>query len=215
MIMKRALLAIGALFLGAHCAFAACATKDVIFADEFNDALGGWTQGPGITIANGIATLSVRKGFGAKIILNNSFVLRDGHICVVATFPNLEQARKGDAPSLGIAFGATDYAHYYAFQVSAVGTYTLTRNNNEKSMQVIDWTNAPALKNGLGTQNQIEVTIDKGVATLFINGQKVNASRVQLPDGESQFGLLVGLNILPDMDVPFQFRNLVVSRPTP
>jgi outer membrane protein assembly factor BamB len=215
MIIKRALLAIGALFLSAHCAFAACATKDVIFADEFNDTLGGWTQGPGIAIANGIATLSVRKGFGAKTMLNNSFVVRDGHICVVATFPNLEQARKSDAPSLGIVFGATDYGHYYAFQVSALGTYSLTRNNNDKPMQVIDWTKTPALKNGFGAQNQIEVTIDKGVATLFINGQKVGASRVQLPDGESQFGLLVGVNIVPDMDVPFQFRNLVVSRSTP
>jgi hypothetical protein len=120
MIIKRMLLAIGAIVLSAHCVFAACATKDVIFADEFNDAMGGWTQGSGIAIANGIATLSVRKGFGAKAILNNGFIVRDGHICVVSTYPTHEQARNADTPTIGIVFGATDYSHYYAFEVTAL-----------------------------------------------------------------------------------------------
>lgn len=215
MILKQVLLAIGAIFLGAHSALAACPTEDVIFADEFKDAMGGWTQGPGIAIADGIATLSVRKGFGAKTLLNNGFVVRDGHICVVATYPTLEQVGKADAPTIGIAFGATDYSNYYAFEVTTGGAFSLIRYNNDKLMQVIDWTNTPALEKGFGAENQIEVTIDKGVVTLFINGQEVSALRVQLPEGESQFGLLAALNIVTDMDVPFQFRNFVVSRPTP
>lgn len=215
MIVKRVVLAIGAIVLSCHCALAACETKDVIFADAFKDAMGGWTQGAGINIDGGIATLSVRKGFGSKVVLNNGFLMRDGHICVVATYPTLEQAQRATAPTTGIVFGAKDTSNYYAFEVTAVGAYALVRSNNNNLINVIDWTTTSAVKKSFGVENQIEVTIDKGVVTLFINRQKINSSRIQLPDGDSQFGLFAATDILPDTDVPFQFRNFVVSRPAP
>lgn len=215
MIVKRAFLAIGAIILSCHCALAGCEAKNVIFADAFKDTMGGWTQGAGINIGGGVATFSVRKGFGAKVILNGGFLMRDGHICVVSTYPTVEQARQARSPSTGIVFGATDTSNYYAFELTAIGAYTLVRSNNDHLISVIDWTNTPALRKGFGAQNQIEVTVDRGIVTLFINGQKVNSSRVQLPNGDSQFGLFVATDILPDMDVPFQFHNFVVSRINP
>lgn len=199
--------------MSGHCALAACDTKDAIFSDEFRDTMGGWTQGARIGIAGGVATLVVRKSFRTEIVLNNGFLIRDGHICVVTAYPTLEQARKANFLTIGIVFGVKDYSNYYAFEVTTLGVYALVQLNNNNRINVIDWTYTPALKPGFGAENQIEATIDKGVVTLFINGQKVNSSPIQLPEGDSQFGLLAGTEILPDMDAPFQFRNFVVSRP--
>jgi hypothetical protein len=215
MIIKRAFLAMGAIALSSHCAFAACGMKDVIFADEFNHTIGEWTQGAGLKIDGGVATLSVRKGFGMNAVVNSGFLMRGGHICVVTTYPTLEQAGKVSSPTTGIVFGAKGYWTLYAFEVTAMGAYALVQSNNNNWTNVIDWTNTSALKKGFGAENQIEATIDQGIVTLFINRQKVNSSRVHLPEGGWQVGLLATTDIRPNMDVPFQFRNFVVSRTTP
>ena len=216
----RTVLLVGAVALGSPSAFAACTAGAPIFADEFTDTLGGWDADDHFTIADGAGTALIAKGRSNFFELNNAFLVRDAVVCATVVFPAADKVGKaasGDAnvPASGIMFAAKDYKNFFALLVSSTGKFLFTRYTDGQWNNMTPWTVSPAVKTGYGVENQVEVVLKGGVATLLVNGQKVTASRIQMPDGQSKFGFYAQLDepASPDAGVPFQIAHFVVNQP--
>lgn len=214
----RILMASAAILLGGQSAFAACGSGTPIFEDKFTDTLGGWDPDENFRIADGAVAMVIAKGIVSYSELNNAFLVRDADICVTATFPAAAVVGKtvdgkDNSVSIGIIFGALDYKNYYQMQISADGKYGLWRKADSRWIEIIKKADSAAIKTGFGARNQIEVEIKGGIATLFANGQKLGASRIQLPDGEARFGLYAELLDKGTADVPVKFQDFIVTKP--
>ena len=114
--------------------------------------------------------------------------------------------------SYGVACRYVNNENYYSFVVDGDGYYTLKRKINGTLEDIIDWTQASALKVGVGQTNRIRVVCSGSTLELYANDQLLISSQdTNLTAGG--FALQAGRFAKDDQSVSVTFDNVEVKYP--
>ncbi|MCA9920222.1 MAG: DUF1080 domain-containing protein, partial [Anaerolineales bacterium] len=185
---------------------------DVIFSDGFVPGqMGNWVM--------------EGDNAGQTAVINERLVieLADNSIMQFTTLPDqtfdnfiLEvdaQLLEGDlGSSYGVLFRMQDTTRFYRFEITGDGLFMVERRDGESGWtRFVDrWTEAAAIKQGLGSVNQLRVEALGQNISLYVNDQLVH----QFSDTAYSSGTIAldaGTFVQPQAKVAFD--NLVVRRP--
>ena len=202
--LSRVAIAVGATLIFASKATLACKGPTQIFADNFQTQEPAWYGT--LTIGGGLATLpaSPRQHnlafYGGKSI-------DSGDACVDVTGPSgLQDPTK---VRVGIMFGFTDFANYYAFVIDEGGRAAVIGAHNGGSLVPVTSRPAASIKTGPGIANTLRVTWKGNAVSTFINDQPFVTFPLHYGLNNSFIGLYGG-NDEP-ATTTFQFSNLKVT----
>jgi len=135
----------------------------------FTQADSTWDTDEKSQIGGGQLIDKLKAGDGDTILFKGDTVAT-GTICADFTLT----APSDDGSSAGLAFWAESYHDYYVFQIDPLaGTFAVDRKKSDKWSQPISWRKSAAVKLGVGTINELSVTLAGTQATLSINGTSV------------------------------------------
>jgi hypothetical protein len=161
-------------------------------ADDFKAVDPGWVLPSEVAYyADGQLTLKPMESKTARV-LYPSFRFKNATVC--ATFKSPPAPPEGTATNGGVIFWGTDTSNFYVAGVHPQGSYSVYRQANGSWADVILPTPFDAIKQGPGALNEVKVTTNDRVATLFINGVKVTEFRGQPPKEDSAIGVYAASN---------------------
>ncbi|MCP5099194.1 MAG: hypothetical protein GY943_26880 [Chloroflexi bacterium] len=186
--------------------------EDVIFADTFAAGqMGDW-------VIEGDAT--------------GQIAIIDEHLVIEISEPNLIQYSALSAPtfndfiaevdvrqirgdvqsSFGLLFRMQAPNQFYRFEITADGMYMLERHNNDGSWTrfIEDWTDSPAINQGLNVLNTLKVEAVGQNISVYVNDVLLQ----QISDSSYSGGVLAldaGTFTQPDLQVAFD--NFRISQP--
>lgn len=162
---------------------------------------------------------------GQTAVIDEQLVIEldDNHIMQFTTLPDHQfdnfilevDARllQGDqGSSYGVLFRMQDTTHFYRFDITGDGLFVVERRDGESGWTrlVNDWTEAPAINQGLNSTNRLKVEALGQTVTLYVNDIQVH----QFTDTTYSSGTIAldaGTFVQPQAQVAFD--NLVVRRP--
>ena len=147
------------------------------FADSFDDDRYRWRPQEyafGTTeITRGLFVLRpfYEEGSGAINDWNANYVFDDFDLVTRGSITE----NTGDLANTayGIMFGVQSNQEYYVLEWSANGRYALWRLAGSDWATLIDWTFTGALKQGVGAENEVHLTLESGHLTIAFNGRTV------------------------------------------
>jgi len=124
----------------------------------------------------------------SRLQLYRPLVFKNATVCVTVKSPSEVTNLEGLAAG-GLAFWASDYQNFYDAQIYPNGTYAVFREVNNEWATVVPRTASDAIKTGIGAVNELQVVLIGAIASLYINGTKVNDFRGQPPPEGAATGL--------------------------
>lgn len=170
-------------------AFAACTGK-AAFEDDFQTLDPSW--GPpdaNLFAQNGAMVIKPQPGY-IRWSLSQSDFYGDGSVCVTEAITEASDITQVQA--LVLFWATPDYANMYALNIGSDGKqgyYKLDKLSNKRWLTPIAWTADPVIKFALGDTNTVEVQMAGHVASIIINGKKLNQLNGDPPDGGGLIGL--------------------------
>jgi hypothetical protein len=158
----------------------------VIFEDKFEDDGGGWDADKNMEFKKSSMTVKIAGDDASFRELNSVFVIKDGDLCVEATFPT---NAPDTSPAVGLLFWATDYNNMYLFQTTVNGGISLARLVNKQWGTIVLVDQVPSVKTGPGATNTLRVVLKGNLLSAYINDVKFRDQRAQPPANDSRFGI--------------------------
>ncbi len=116
--------------------------------------------------------------------------LRFKDVSVCATIQNPSQINSPDsAAQAGVMFWATDNQHYYLASIFANGKYIVTRMADGDWFTILGKASLTTINAGPDAVNELQVSTNDNLATIYINGTKVYEFQGQPPKAGSKVGL--------------------------
>jgi len=183
----------------------ACEGTQVVFEDKFTDDAGGWAINQDVEVKDGSFTFRLPRD-AMQSDLNVTYTVDDADICSETVWPD------GGSTILGAGrlFWGEDNRNYLQFGVLNNGKFWIARRQDGKWYTIVENVDSSAIKVKPGESNILRVKTSGGVATFFINGEKVRDLRGQAPKGGWRFGLS-GDNFDKDKDARVVFRSVKVT----
>jgi hypothetical protein len=163
------------------------------FIDDFKTVDPGWNLGsPVAYYVDGQVELKGLEGKFA-IALYQPFRFKDLTLCATIKSPSVVGSSDITANG-GIVFWATDTSNFYSATLQVDGSYEIYRQANGSWLPVIPRTRSDNINTGANAINEIRVTTADTIATLYINGTKVQEFRGQPPKQKSMIGIFGASN---------------------
>jgi hypothetical protein len=117
--------------------------------------------------------------------INQSYTLTNGDWCIEivnpATMPNPANAQTvGD---VGVWFWGRDSQNFYTATISPSGSAAVDRLVNGKWQIIVPPTQSNAVRTFPGAVNEVEVVVQGGTGSFFVNGTKIADFRGEPPAG--------------------------------
>jgi len=183
----------------------ACEGTQVVFEDKFTDDAGGWAINQDVEVKDGSFTFRLPPD-AMQSDLNVTYTVDDADICSETVWPDGGSTILG----AGLLFWGEDNRNYLQFGVLNNGKFWIARRQDGKWYTIVENVDSSAIKVKPGESNILRVKTSGGVATFFINGEKVRDLRGQAPKGGWRFGLS-GDNFDKDKDARVVFRSVKVT----
>jgi len=183
----------------------ACEGTQVVFEDKFTDDAGGWAINKDVEVKDGSFTFRLPPD-AMQSDLNVTYTVDDADICSETVWPDGGSTILG----AGLLFWGEDNRNYLQFGVLNNGKFWIARRQDGKWYTIVENVDSSAIKVKPGESNILRVKTSGGVATFFINGEKVRDLRGQAPKGGWRFGLS-GDNFDKDKDARVVFRSVKVT----
>jgi len=183
----------------------ACEGTQVVFEDKFTDDAGGWAINQDVEVKDGSFTFRLPPD-AMQSDLNVTYTVDDADICSETVWPDGGSTILG----AGLLFWGEDNRNYLQFGVLNNGKFWIARRQDGKWYTIVENVDSSAIKVKPGESNILRVKTSGGVATFFINGEKVRDLRGQAPKGGWRFGLS-GDNFDNDKDARVVFRSVKVT----
>jgi hypothetical protein len=205
--MARSGLVVAALLVAAAFAWpaSACEGTEIVFEDKFADDSGGWAVNQDVEIKDGSFTFKLPPD-AMQSDLNVTYTVNDADICSETVWPVGGSTILG----AGLLFWGEDNRNYLQFGVLNNGKFWIARRQDGKWYTIVENIDSSAIKVKPGESNMLRVKASGGVATFFINGEKVRDLRGQTPKGGWRFGLS-GDNFDKAKDARVVFRSVKVT----
>jgi hypothetical protein len=160
-----------------------------VFSDNFKEGDPAWQPSSDLAyfadqqlVIKPAADRSVSRLYGPLRFKNTT-------VCADIKSPSQIGSLESTA-SAGVMFWATDLNNFYLASVYANGTYALFRKAaNSWLPAIVPRTSYASIKPGTGAVNEVLVRTEGNMATLFVNGAKVQQFRGQPPKENSTFGI--------------------------
>jgi hypothetical protein len=161
-------------------------------ADDFKAVDLAWVLPADVAYyADGQLALKPMEGKTARV-LYPSFRFKNATVC--ATVKSPPAPPEGTATNGGVIFWATDTSNFYVASVHPNGMYSVYRQASGSWADVILPAPHDAIKKGTDALNEVKVTTNDRVATLFVNGVKITDFRGQPPKEDSAAGVYAASN---------------------
>lgn len=183
----------------------ACEGTQVVFEDKFTDDAGGWAINQDVEVKDGSFTFRLPPD-AMQSDLNVTYTVDDADICSETVWPDGGSTILG----AGLLFWGEDNRNYLQFGVLNNGKFWIARRQDGKWYTIVENVDSSAIKVKPGESNILRVKTSGGVATFFINGEKVRDLRGQAPKGGWRFGLS-GDNFDKAKDARVVFRSVKVT----
>lgn len=183
----------------------ACEGTETVFEDKFNDDAGGWAINQDVEIKDGSFTFKLPPD-AMQSDLNVTYTVNDADICSETVWPDGGSTILG----AGLLFWGEDNRNYLQFGVLNNGKFWIARRQDGKWYTIVENVDSSAIKVKPGESNMLRVKASGGIATFFINGEKVRDLRGQAPKGGWRFGLS-GDNFDKAKDARVVFRSVKVT----
>ena len=183
----------------------ACEGTQVVFEDKFTDDAGGWAINQDVEVKDGSFTFRLPPD-AMQSDLNVTYTVDDADICSETVWPDGGSTFLG----AGLLFWGEDNRNYLQFGVLNNGKFWIARRQDGKWYTIVENVDSSAIKVKPGESNILRVKTSGGVATFFINGEKVRDLRGQAPKGGWRFGLS-GDNFDKTKDARVVFRSVKVT----
>ena len=183
----------------------ACEGTEVVFEDKFADDSGGWAINQDVEVKDGSFTFKLPPD-AMQSDLNVTYTVNDADICSETVWPDGGSTILG----AGLLFWGEDNRNYLQFGVLNNGKFWIARRQDGKWYTIVENVDSSAIKVKPGEANTLRVKSSGGVATFFINGEKVRDLRGQAPKGGWRFGLS-GDNFDKAKDARVVFKNVKVT----
>jgi len=183
----------------------ACEGTQVVFEDKFTDDASGWAINQDVEVKDGSFTFRLPPD-AMQSDLNVTYTVDDADICSETVWPDGGSTILG----AGLLFWGEDNRNYLQFGVLNNGKFWIARRQDGKWYTIVENVDSSAIKVKPGESNILRVKTSGGVATFFINGEKVRDLRGQAPKGGWRFGLS-GDNFDKDKDARVVFRSVKVT----
>jgi hypothetical protein len=183
----------------------ACEGTEIVFEDKFADDSGGWAINQDVEIKDGSFTFKLPPD-AMQSDLNVTYTVNDADICSETVWPDGGSTILG----AGLLFWGEDNRNYLQFGVLNNGKFWIARRQDGKWYTIVENVDSSAIKVKPGESNMLRVKASGGVATFFINGEKVRDLRGQTPKGGWRFGLS-GDNFDKAKDARVVFRSVKVT----
>jgi len=183
----------------------ACEGTEIVFEDKFADDSGGWAINQDVEIKDGSFTFKLPPD-AMQSDLNVTYTVNDADICSETVWPDGGSTILG----AGLLFWGEDNRNYLQFGVLNNGKFWIARRQDGKWYTIVENVDSSAIKVKPGESNMLRVKASGGIATFFINGEKVRDLRGQAPKGGWRFGLS-GDNFDKAKDARVVFRSVKVT----
>ena len=183
----------------------ACEGTETVFEDKFNDDAGGWAINQDVEIKDGSFTFKLPPD-AMQSDLNVTYTVNDADICSETVWPDGGSTILG----AGLLFWGEDNRNYLQFGILNNGKFWIARRQDGKWYTIVENVDSSAIKVKPGESNMLRVKASGGIATFFINGEKVRDLRGQAPKGGWRFGLS-GDNFDKAKDARVVFRSVKVT----
>ena len=183
----------------------ACEGTQVVFEDKFTDDAGGWAINQDVEVKDGSFTFRLPPD-AMQSDLNVTYTVDDADICSETVWPDGGSTILG----AGLLFWGEDNRNYLQFGVLNNGKFWIARRQDGKWYTIVENVDSSAIKVKPGESNILRVKTSGGVATFFINGEKVRDLRGQAPKGGWRFGLS-GDNFDKAKDARVVFKSVKVT----
>lgn len=185
----------------------ACNGKSTILEDSFADDTGGWESDPVMKFENGAMAVTPTATGTVFRELNAGFLAKELDFCVDTVWPD----KIDNAPAFGLIFWAPDYRNHFLAQIDTKKQASLHRYTNEVWAMI--WRgDVASIKNGPGEANNLRVVAKDNLITFYVNGEKVKATKAQMPKLESRFGVYLQRGKGVEGQV-FRFKNFKATMP--
>ena len=165
----------------------ACGTGKVLFSDDFKQVDASWGfDSPDVQVEEGKVKVKPQPDI-SNLLVYKAILFNDADYCLTVRVPN--KLSDNDNTMAGPIFWAKDYDNYYMFMVTPSGFAEITRKVNGKWIDVVEWKQSADIKRATGSQNLLEVKMDGGTVSTFINGQPFASVKGQAPEGGGQIGM--------------------------
>ena len=159
-------------------------TGDTIFADDFSTLDPAWGLASGNQRVEGNKLVLQAPVNGTYTTLNQGNLFNDADMRVTISQTQGDTGEPG-----GIAFWGVDVNSFYVAAIQSNGLFAIFRTTAGRWMFPSYWQKSDAIKQGLGQTNELRVVTQGRLATFYINGQQVAATRGFPPSGGSFVGL--------------------------
>jgi hypothetical protein len=187
---------------------------DVIFEDDFVDNSNNWYVG----LDSETDSVIEDGQFKVKVLMQDTsfsfdppVVISDADITVDTEF--LEGAPEN--AGYGFLCNAKDADNRYRIRIAPDGYYAINKTVNGTTTDLINWTSAGAINQGVGAVNHMRVVCSEGHITLYINDVLLSdVVDTELSGGA--FSLLVASYKNKESDtspIKVGFSNLIVKKP--
>jgi hypothetical protein len=183
----------------------ACEGTEVVFEDKFADDSGGWAINQDVEVKDGSFTFKLPPD-AMQSDLNVTYTVNDADICSETVWPDGGSTILG----AGLLFWGEDNRNYLQFGILNNGKFWIARRQDGKWYTIVENVDSSAIKVKPGEANTLRVKSSGGVATFFINGEKVRDLRGQAPKGGWRFGLS-GDNFDKAKDARVVFKSVKVT----
>ena len=183
----------------------ACEGTEIVFEDKFADDAGGWAINQDVELKDGSFTFKLPPD-AMQSDLNVTYTVNDADICSEAVWPDGGSTILG----AGLLFWGEDNRNYLQFGILNNGKFWIARRQDGKWYTIVENVDSSAIKVKPGESNMLRVKASGGIATFFINGEKVRDLRGQAPKGGWRFGLS-GDNFDKAKDARIVFRSVKVT----
>lgn len=187
--------------------------EQILLEDDFSSNANDWPTGEqsdeyGITnteFVDGRYRMTQEAKQGVFVWNDLTQIDYDNFVFSVEATPVEQQV--ADTFAYGITFRENvDDAEYYAFEISADGSFTVNLRHNEEWKTLVDWTESAAINRG--STNQLAVKAVGPSLTFYINGHEVAAVEDDTLD-TGAIGVAMDLYDKGDK-VTVDFDNLVI-----
>lgn len=158
-----------------------CEGKQVLFEDQFQDELSGWTSSPNIKFQNSAMYIVAKPGW-PETTINFAFAFKSADVCVDAKIDKVEAANAMP----GLVFWAEDNDNFWLLQITADRGYAIQRLKDNKWLSIASG-DVPNLNPSKFTKAR--VVVNGNVVEFYINGQRVKQLRAQAPTSSWMVGL--------------------------
>lgn len=188
---------------------------EIILDEQFADGSNNWYVGADTTTENIIEDGKYKV---RVLVLDNSFYWFTPPVSISEVDVTVDTEFTEGAPenaAYGVLCHFKDVDNYYRFRIAPDGTYAIDKSVNTEVSFLADWTKSNAIKQGIGTTNQIHVICSENHLTLYVNDSFV-ADVVDTSISGGSFQLVIGAYTNKENDknpVGVSFSNLMVRKP--